>query len=206
MFEAIARASCSTFAGEGDRMTSYPAIVSSRETRLSDWVTLVENSVVSQVAAEPAIYHSFALDDYVSVFPITTDGRVPLVRQFRPAIDRTSLEFPGGILEMGEAPDRCALRELAEEVGFTAADVISLGTFFPDTGRLGNRTWAFVARNIVPVEGWKPEQGVEPLLLPLDDVFAHALNGTFHNGPHVAMIGLALLRGLVDLPHRERGS
>jgi ADP-ribose pyrophosphatase len=140
------------------------------------------------------------------VFAVTADGRVPLVRQFRPAIDRVSLEFPGGILEKGEAPDRCALRELVEEVGFTAPDIVSLGTFFPDTGRLGNRTWAFLARDVTPVAGWKPEQGVEPLLLSLDDVFTHALSGTFHNGPHVAMIGLALLRGLVHLPQRERGA
>jgi len=179
---------------------TYPTIASSRATRLSNWVTLVENAVIARAGEEQAIYHSFALDDYVSIFPVTPDGRVPLVRQFRPAIDRVSLEFPGGILEQGEEPAHCALRELTEETGYAATDIVSLGSFFPDTGRLGNRTWAFLARGVTPVAGWKPEQGVESVLLPLDEVYALALDGKFHNGPHVAMIGLALLRGLVDLP------
>jgi hypothetical protein len=58
----------------------FPRIALSRTTRLSNWVTLVENRVVASLHDEGAIYHSIDTMDYVSVLALTTDLRVPLVR------------------------------------------------------------------------------------------------------------------------------
>src|ERR1700722_1882387 len=117
----------------------FPRIASSTSTRLSDWVTLVENRVVVSPQDGGSTYLSIDTMDYVSVLAVTADGRVPLVRQFRPAVRRFTLEFPGGMRDGDEAPQTSAIRELAEEAGLAVSSIQPLATFIPESGRLGNR-------------------------------------------------------------------
>jgi ADP-ribose pyrophosphatase len=56
----------------------------------------------------------------VMVVPLLDDGRLVMERQWRYPLERVMLEFPAGKLERGEAPYTCAVRELAEETGYTA--------------------------------------------------------------------------------------
>ena len=151
----------------------FPRIASSRNTRLSNWVTLVENRVVASPQEEEAVYHSIDTMDYVSVLALTADHRVPLVRQFRPAVRRFTLEFPGGMRDGDEAPETCAIRELAEEAGLAISSAQPLATFIPESGRLGNRMWTFFARNAVPIPAWRPESGVENMMVSVEDLFTY---------------------------------
>ena len=61
------------------------------------------------------------------VLPITKDGDVLLVEQFRYGLAGITLEIPAGKLEPNEDPAECALRELGEEVGAKTNELISLG-------------------------------------------------------------------------------
>ncbi len=54
----------------------------------------------------------------VAVLPLDHDGKVHLVRQYRPAIERAILEVPAGLLDAGETPEDAARRECEEETGF----------------------------------------------------------------------------------------
>jgi ADP-ribose pyrophosphatase len=58
----------------------------------------------------------------VMVVPLLADGRLLMERQYRYPIGRVMLEFPAGKIDAGEAPFRCAVRELAEETGYRAAE------------------------------------------------------------------------------------
>lgn len=58
----------------------------------------------------------------VMVVPILDDGRLVLERQHRHPLGRTLIEFPAGKIDPGEAPFRCAMRELEEETGYRAAE------------------------------------------------------------------------------------
>jgi ADP-ribose pyrophosphatase len=178
----------------------FPRIASSQSTRLSNWVTLVENRVVASARDEGAIYHSIDTMDYVSVLAVTADHRVPLVRQFRPAVRRVTLEFPGGMRDGDEAPQASAIRELAEEAGLAVASVQPLVTLIPESGRLGNRMWTFFARDALPIPDWRPETGVEHMMVSVADLFAFALDGSFDHAPHVAMLGMAVIRGWLAPP------
>jgi ADP-ribose pyrophosphatase len=178
----------------------FPRIAASRTTQLSAWVTIVENRVVTSPQDAGAIYHSIATADYVSVLALTPDGRVPVVKQFRPAVDRLTTEFPGGMRDEGEPPEACAIRELAEEAGLRVDTLQPLAVFFPDSGRLGNRMWTYFAREAVPIAGWAPEPGIEFLMLSLDELFAQACDGSFDHGPHLAMLGMATIKGLLPQP------
>ena len=63
----------------------------------------------------------------VMIVPLLADGRVVVERQWRYPLSRAMLEFPAGKLEMGEDPLHCAVRELAEETGYRAAEWASAG-------------------------------------------------------------------------------
>ncbi len=66
--------------------------------------------------------------------PITSDGEVIILRQYRFAIARRILEFPAGTLEPGEDPLTTMKRELAEEAGYTSSNWTPIGEMFPCPG------------------------------------------------------------------------
>ena len=127
---------------------------SKRFTRVSKWVELVETQV-EQPNDSNEIYHSLRLGDYVSVLAVTKDGRVPFVKQFRPARGERVLELPGGLLEEGELPETTAIRELAEEVGLRSGSKPKLlGKLIPDSGRLENNLWCYWIENAEEIPDW----------------------------------------------------
>lgn len=63
----------------------------------------------------------------VTIIPVEDDGTVWCVRQFRYPLGREMLETPAGKLEYGEDPRACAVRELSEETGISADELICLG-------------------------------------------------------------------------------
>ena len=180
-------------------MMSSPRIIKRTENRLSQWVTLVENEVDGAKNGEVRTFHSLALDDYVSCIAVTPDSRLLLVRQFRPAVDMVTLELPGGIVDPGEEPLASGLRELEEETGFQpAGDPRLFCTLRPDTGRLENRIFGiFTPVGPEAKSGWKAEDGVEPVLLNVQDVIAMVHRGEFDQALHVALLMTALSMDLI---------
>src|SRR5215471_1542287 len=71
-----------------------------------------------------ALHYSISTQDYVGILAVTKDGMFPLVRQFRPAIEQITLELPSGHVDEGETPEQAAARELLEETGFVAKNLV----------------------------------------------------------------------------------
>jgi ADP-ribose pyrophosphatase len=120
------------------------------------------------------------------------------VRQYRPALQRWSLELPSGLLEAGEEPSQAAARELWEETGLrTGTRVTPLGSLAPDSGRLENRLWGFFTDGAAaqPSADWRPEPDLENLLVSRQELQQVILDGRFDHALHLAVIGLALIRG-----------
>ena len=70
----------------------------------------------------------------VTILPVDEAGNCYMVRQFRYPAGHMMLEAPAGKLEYGEDHRECAVRELSEETGFTADELIYLGGFFTSPG------------------------------------------------------------------------
>ena len=93
---------------------------------------------------------TFVTPDWCNVVPITTDGRIVLVRQHRWGTDAPSLEIPGGIVDPGEAPIDAARRELHEETGYDARELVPLGRVHPNPALQGNSLHMFLALDCAP--------------------------------------------------------
>jgi ADP-ribose pyrophosphatase len=164
----------------------------------SPWVRLMAKTFTPWGKHHPETYHSLRQADYVTVFAITTDGKIPVVRQFRPALNKVTIELPGGLLEPRDNPRERAILELQEETGMQpTSDLIDLGCLAPDTGRLENHLWGYFATVTVPAnDSWVPEVGVEVELIPVSELKRLILTGEFDHALHIALIGLASFRGL----------
>ena len=80
-----------------------------------------------------------------AILPVDEEGNAYCVRQYRYAVGDTLLETPAGKLDPGEDPLICATRELGEETGFTAEEIVPLGAFWPSPGYCRERIYIYLA-------------------------------------------------------------
>lgn len=80
--------------------------------------------------------------------PVSPDPRIILIRQYRYAANGYVHEIPAGRLDDGEEPRDCAIRELREETGYSAKEVIPLTTFYTTPGFTDERIHLFAATGL----------------------------------------------------------
>jgi 8-oxo-dGTP pyrophosphatase MutT (NUDIX family) len=117
-------------------------------------------------------FYRLDADAWVNVVPLTDDGQVVLVRQFRHGSDSLTLEIPGGIIDPGESPEEAGVRELLEETGYRPREVRPAGSLNPNPALFGNRVHTFVARGCHKVAEVRNEGSEETHveLVPLDSL------------------------------------
>jgi ADP-ribose pyrophosphatase len=76
-------------------MINWPRIIARKVTPVSQWMTIVSRDVQFSPGAEAEIYYAIQQPSYLAAVALTPEGRILLVRQYRPAIERFSFEFPG---------------------------------------------------------------------------------------------------------------
>ncbi len=84
------------------------------------------------------------------IIPHLGNHRYVMVRQYRHAVSRVTLEFPAGRLDPGEDPAACAARELAEETGYTAGRIEPLFSIHPAPGYSDELIYIFRAEDLKP--------------------------------------------------------
>ncbi len=106
-------------------------------------------------------------------------GYICLVRQYRLAFDRITLELPAGKLDKDEEPLYCAQRELYEETGLRANDWRELATVMPSPGYSDELIGIYLAENLIQEEK-NPDEGefVSLVKMPLNEAMQMVLNGS----------------------------
>lgn len=147
------------------------------------------------------MHYSVSTADYVSVFAVTRNGTIPLVRQFRPAVEQITLELPSGHVDEGQTPEQAARNELREETGFVAQEMIPLVRLSSDTGRLGNSIWCFFAPEAEPDQTTKftPQPGIEPIIYDKSLRDLVTATPTFSSALNRAAILMAVAQGHIKL-------
>lgn len=145
-------------------------------------------------------FWSVQTNDYAAVVAVTEDGLIPLVRQFRPAVETDVLELPSGAVDPGEAPAEAMRRELWEETGCTAGELVPLGMLYTDSGRMETRQWAFFApaveRGAVPPGG---DEQLELLFVEPAELRRLIVEGEFTMSVHLGVLATALVGGYLRL-------
>lgn len=99
---------------------------------------------------------------WVNVIPLTDEGRVIMVRQYRQGTRAITLEIPGGMAEPDEPPEEGARRELLEETGYEAEEFELLGVVDTNPAIQSNATYTYLARGLKKV--------AEPTLDDAEDI------------------------------------
>jgi 8-oxo-dGDP phosphatase len=129
--------------------------------------------------------------DAVGIVPVTPNGDVILVRQFRPPVRETLLEVPAGLLDIeGEDALTCAERELSEETGYRSGGAAFLGGAYLSPGFTDEYMHLFWTWTGPGPEG-TPEDGIEVVRMPLHRAVASARQGKVRNATSALALQLA---------------
>lgn len=131
------------------------------------------------------------------VVPVLPDGRILMIRQYRPAIGRETLELPAGGREDGESPVRTAARELREETGWEAGELQYLCSLDTAVAYCDERTDLFLATGLTAAGEQTPDEAEEIRLTakPLEEILEGIRSGQIRDAKTVAGI-LAWAAGL----------
>jgi 8-oxo-dGTP pyrophosphatase MutT (NUDIX family) len=152
------------------------------------WITVREDQVVQPDGAH-GVFGVVELGPSVAVLPVHEDGSVSLVNVFRYTIDAECIETVAGGVGEGESAEEAARRELREEVGLEAEELISLGETHQMTEIVVSPVSLFVARRLhdVPPRHDATEE-ISRLDVPLDEAVAWALHGRIVHAATVALV------------------
>jgi 8-oxo-dGTP pyrophosphatase MutT (NUDIX family) len=118
-----------------------------------------------------------------AVVAVDDGDRVCLVRQYRHGVTDFLWEIPAGKLDAGEAPQVCAVRELAEETGVAAKRWTSLGQFLPAPGIFTEVIHLYLARDLeVGPPAPDADEELEIQWLPLREAVEMVLRGELNDG------------------------
>ena len=159
------------------------------------------------VSPRTGMEHDFFIlesSSWVNVIPVTEGNDVVLVRQYRHGIGAVTLEIPGGLVEASDTPMEAARRELEEETGYRAADMVLLGSVHPNPAIQNNLCHTFLARDAraAGMQSQDEKEDIEIVLCPLAEIPRLIRDGTITH----ALVLAAFYRYFMEFPRAALGN
>lgn len=153
--------------------------------------TIVDSPVMSIVerhckSSEDERRHKFYLfrsKDWCNIIPVTEDGKIVFVKQYRIGISEHTLEIPGGVMDPTDPdPQAAAIREMTEETGYEPVGNFrceKLGWTFPNPAIQDNRCHSFIVGPVKKTRDQKLDMGemIEVIEVAVDEISDRILNG-----------------------------
>lgn len=128
-----------------------------------------------------------------AVVPFLDSERILMVRQWRYAIGRTTLEIPAGKIDPGESLEECARRELREETGYDAQKLLPIFSYFPAIGYSNEMIRIYAASRLTHLSNAQDVDEIsEVQIVELDAIHDLIMDGIIQDGKTV--IGISLFK------------
>lgn len=126
------------------------------------------------------------------VIPLTSQGEVLMIEQYRYPVKETCLELPAGGLR-GEHPEDCARREVEEEIGHRCRNLTLLGTFYPSNSISNEQVYVFLGEDleVVPAKQEITEGSIRVVKKNLEEILDDISSGKIKDGPTIIALFMA---------------
>lgn len=147
----------------------------------SPFIEVFEQSCHSSEDQRQARFYVMKSRDWANVIPVTEDGKVVLVRQWRQGVREHSLEIPGGVMDADDQDfQAAAIREMTEETGYEplpGARCLPVSATYTNPALLNNRCHGFVVGPVRRARAQKLDAGemIEVVEIPIDEIPALVL-------------------------------
>jgi ADP-ribose pyrophosphatase len=180
-------------------MVSWPKLTGRKLIPVSPWLDVIARDVQFFPASAVETYYAVSQPHYLVALAVTPEGRILLVRQYRPAIERFSLELPAGMLEDNEDPAQAISRELLEETGYSCRSITLIGKTATCASRIDNSMYSFFIETGECARNFVEEPGVSVRSASPAELRALILSGEFGEQTHLGVLTLALSKGLIAI-------
>lgn len=156
----------------------------------TEWFS-VEEGIYAADALAGKPYYTIHAPDGVIVLAVTDQDEIILIRQFRPALNKWTLEMPSGGIDEGETPEQAARRELYEETGYHAGRIAPLVDGYIFLNRSDARTYAFFAGGAAKDAAFQPKEDIQVMPLSVVNYRKMMLRGEIDQFSSLALLTLA---------------
>jgi ADP-ribose pyrophosphatase len=171
--------------------------ISTKYIHREKWFNLRADKLLKGNGQTMEPYYVFEFTDWATVLPVTTDGKVVLVRQYRYGLGQWSIEVPGGIMDPHETdPLEAAKRELQEETGYTCSHIEQVAVIAPNPATQNNRMYCYLATGceLTHAQHFDENEELEVLLVSMEELKTMLRENKILQSLHVSGILYALLR------------
>lgn len=141
-------------------------------------------------------FFQLKMADCSVIMPVTSDGKIVMLNEYRHACKTKLLTLPGGKFEEGDDAIKTAVKELKEETGYASDKMEYIGSFFADPPRTGRKWHFFIARDvqIVSEQDLTAFEDIEIVLMNPAELRSALAEGKVSNLPDMGLIYLGLDR------------
>lgn len=169
----------------------------------TEWFNVERLSSYVNEGQRDAPYYRINAPDGLIMLALTEKNEIILVKQFRPALGRHTIELPAGAIDPDENPAEAATRELLEETGYVCEYLTSLGEGQLYSNRLNSRLFAFLGSGATRHPSYVTKENIQPLLVSPIQMKNLILANEVEQYPALALLVLADWKAGMSLTHPE---
>lgn len=171
-------------------------IIKSNKTFDTGLFSITTNRCRSPKTGQEHDFYVIDFPNWVQVIPLTPDDQIVMVRQYRHGCGRIFLELPGGLIDKNDhSPDQTAKRELLEETGYRAENLVLLSCIFPQPAVINNMGLTYLAGEVKKVAepNFDATEDIEVCLVKIQKVPEMIRGGEINHGQTVMALSMYLL-------------